>query len=633
MHQRLRGEGSGTENGNIVGQTPDIEVIKRHQTAPDPLLQSRAPYHQRSYQIFFLLAVIRFAAALFSPIGDCDETFNYWEPMHYLLFGHGFQTWEYSPQFALRSYAFLLPYAAVARVAILGYEATTKLISVLAAYPPKIFAFYAVRVFQAILSAASETFLCASASRRFGPRAAQLLVMFLAVSPGLFRSSVEFLPSSFAMICLTVAFAAWMADKHFIAVFFVALASLLGWVFAAALAIPMALHILLGPQGLANFLKYSFVCGALILAAMIPIDSHFFGKPVVAPLNHILYNVFPKEGAGSHIFGVESWTFYILNLFLNCNIAFALLLAFPLILVVESAVLQTLSPRSTAFWERIVFLSPTYIVIGIFLLQPHKEERFLAPCYPFVALIASVATSDTLTILRQLPGSLIGSSSRERSRVWQMRGNLLSQIAAVFITVICISLSTSRIFMQVYSFRAPLRIYEHLSREELTRGSPKNRAPVHLSSHREVNICVGKEWHRFPTSFFLPQKRFRIRFIRAGFTGLMPKPFLESENGTRLMPSGVNQFNKEEPDQFYNWQAGEGCHYFIDLDLSHRNPGLRKDPDNPIPPESQEIVRQEPFLDSEFSRPGLRAFYIPGVDVSYAQYQLIRNSELASYND
>jgi Alg9-like mannosyltransferase family. len=27
---------------------------------------------------------------------------------HYLLFGQGFQTWEYAPSYALRSYAYLL---------------------------------------------------------------------------------------------------------------------------------------------------------------------------------------------------------------------------------------------------------------------------------------------------------------------------------------------------------------------------------------------------------------------------------------------------------------------------------------------------------------------------------------------
>ena len=31
--------------------------------------------------------------------------------MHYLLYGSGFQTWEYSPVYAIRSYAYLLLHA------------------------------------------------------------------------------------------------------------------------------------------------------------------------------------------------------------------------------------------------------------------------------------------------------------------------------------------------------------------------------------------------------------------------------------------------------------------------------------------------------------------------------------------
>ena len=36
---------------------------------------------------------------------DCDESFNYWEPLHFLTFGHGLQTWEHGDAFALRSYS------------------------------------------------------------------------------------------------------------------------------------------------------------------------------------------------------------------------------------------------------------------------------------------------------------------------------------------------------------------------------------------------------------------------------------------------------------------------------------------------------------------------------------------------
>lgn len=57
---------------------------------------------------FKALVSARICAAIWSFITDCDETFNYWEPLHYLINGHGLQTWEYSPEFALRSYTYLL---------------------------------------------------------------------------------------------------------------------------------------------------------------------------------------------------------------------------------------------------------------------------------------------------------------------------------------------------------------------------------------------------------------------------------------------------------------------------------------------------------------------------------------------
>ena len=49
-------------------------------------------------------------------IGDCDETFNYWEPLNLLLRHFGKQTWEYSPVYSIRSYAYLIPYYFVGKL-------------------------------------------------------------------------------------------------------------------------------------------------------------------------------------------------------------------------------------------------------------------------------------------------------------------------------------------------------------------------------------------------------------------------------------------------------------------------------------------------------------------------------------
>ena len=47
---------------------------------------------------FLCLLPLRLLGALVLGVADCDETFNYWEPLHFLLYGHGLQTWEYAPQ-------------------------------------------------------------------------------------------------------------------------------------------------------------------------------------------------------------------------------------------------------------------------------------------------------------------------------------------------------------------------------------------------------------------------------------------------------------------------------------------------------------------------------------------------------
>jgi alpha-1,2-mannosyltransferase len=70
-----------------------------------------SPYGIEPISVFYIFLVANIAAALFAPIQDCDETFNYWEPTHYLSHGYGLQTWEYSPDFAIRSWLYIALHA------------------------------------------------------------------------------------------------------------------------------------------------------------------------------------------------------------------------------------------------------------------------------------------------------------------------------------------------------------------------------------------------------------------------------------------------------------------------------------------------------------------------------------------
>lgn len=49
----------------------------------------------RTDTLIVLLGISRGIGALLNVVHDCDEVFNYWEPLHYLVHGTGMQTWEY----------------------------------------------------------------------------------------------------------------------------------------------------------------------------------------------------------------------------------------------------------------------------------------------------------------------------------------------------------------------------------------------------------------------------------------------------------------------------------------------------------------------------------------------------------
>lgn len=578
--------------------------------------ERRPPRVPDLVHIFLVLLPVRLLSAFVTPVSDCDEIFNYWEPMHFLQHAFGLQTWEYSPSFALRSYTFLLPFLAVARLPT--YLLPTS----------KPASFYAVRVFLAALSAFADAHLHASLSSVFTHAVSAPFLFAIVFSPGIFRASVELLPSTVALHLLTLAFSFWLRRRLVHGVFLVALAALLAWVFAAALAVPLALYILLSPRGIVRFLSAALPAAVIILAVMVPIDSYLFGKIVIAPLNHLLYNVFPPPGAGSHIFGVDGVQFYPVNLILNFNIAALLFAAFPAVLFL-ALLTRVYTIRDVHVARRVTFLIAPFLYIAVLGAQPHKEERFIVPAYTMIAMVAAVTFVDLQSILDRLARPLPHSLARAGKA-----------IICTVLALLCVVLGVSRTAMQTRAFGAPVFVYNHLSEVELQHGAGPRGAPEgFMSAERVVNVCVGKEWYRFPGSYFLPDNRFRIRFVRAGFTGLLPKPYDEGGNGTQFIPTGMNAYNKEDPNQFYDWRSEEGCHYLIDLDLSHRrDKGDRKGEQNhlsPISGDAKAVVYSEPFLDTEKSSPGFRAFYIPGFEhkLVFGQYQIIRNLDLVPITD
>ena len=49
------------------------------------------------------------------------------------------------------------------------------------------------------------------------------------------------------------------------------------------------------------------------------------------------------------------------------------------------------------------------------------------------------------------------------------------------------------------------------------------------------HVCVGSEWHRFPSAFFLPSSSYRLAFLDFGFEGMLPTEF----NTTAVRPRAL----------------------------------------------------------------------------------------------
>ena len=273
-----------------------------------------------STYLFILLSSLRIFSSLYNIISDCDETFNYWEPLHYLLFSHGLQTWEYSPVYAIRSYLYILLHA------IPLYP--------LRYYVSKIALFYLLRVCFALFSILVENYFISSVRRKFSSSLTHTLSFVLAVNTGMFISTTAFLPSTFALQFVTLAYAAWWNQNLKLSIVCVAISALVGWPFSAALGLPIAVDIIFVQRRGKLFAASSMVSLLLIGSALITVDSYYFGRLVFAPLNIVLYNIFSKSGPT--LYGTEPVTYYLMNLFLNFNLMFiSMVLYLPIVSLLQ----------------------------------------------------------------------------------------------------------------------------------------------------------------------------------------------------------------------------------------------------------------------------------------------------------
>ncbi len=182
---------------------------------------------------FCIFVSVNSLAAIYAPIQDCDEVFNYWEPTHYLNHGFGFETWEYSPEYAIRSWLYILVHALPGKLASYFFL-------------KRRFEFYFIRGLLGCVCAGCETHLFCTIWRAINPRVAISFLIAMATAPGMFHASVAYLPSSFAIYTTMMGMAAFMDTEDGLkthkGIMWFGIGATVGWPFSAALVMPLLLE-------------------------------------------------------------------------------------------------------------------------------------------------------------------------------------------------------------------------------------------------------------------------------------------------------------------------------------------------------------------------------------------------------
>ncbi|KAK4134549.1 glycosyltransferase family 22 protein [Trichocladium antarcticum] len=540
---------------------------------------------------FYIFIGANLIAALFSPIQDCDETFNYWEPTHYLSHGYGLQTWEYSPDYAIRSWLYIAIHAVGANMRRL------------LPHSDKVAEFYFLRYLLAFACALCQTLMWRAVCLALNPRVGLIFIVALVSSAGNFHASTAYLPSSFAMYMAMLGAAAFMNWRGGIktsqGMFWFAVGGVLGWPFAAALCAPFvfeeAFFAVLSDQERFFESFFRLMRGAVSAVVLIAVDAgintFFYKKFEVVTWNIIKYNILSPDG-GPSLYGTEPWTFYFRNLLLNFNIWFILaLLSLPLFLVQKLISRRATGETFQSGLRTFVFLAPFYMWLAIFTLQPHKEERFMYPAYPFLALNAALALHTLLTVF--------GNADPKTSLAGRIPARI--KLALVGLALVAsVDVGIARIYGLYSGYHAPLSVY----------------APLAEAGARGDTVCFGRDWYRFPSSYFLPRD-IHAKFVRSEFRGLLPGEFSEARtgfgfwSGTWLPTSGLNGRNEEDPGKYVDVRS---CVFLVDTHFPGRQRAA-SEPDYGMDKERWEEVECVPFLDAERTHFLARALWVPDWEV------------------
>lgn len=526
--------------------------------------------YERKHKLFGLFLVMNIVASLLNHIDDTDETFGYYEPLHYLLYGNGMQTWEYAPEFAIRTYSFI--------AALWPFGFLYKMVGL---SKPEIF--LGIRLILGSFTAYAESRFISATGDVFGLAFMRVNTMILLFSPGIFFSATAFLPSAVAMSLTMLFLGAWLKGEFVMAIAWACVSVLCtGWPFVGLIYLPFGLHMLsrrYSEEGLMKGVVPLCYRGAGVLAFFLAlstaVDFVAYGKLTSPTLNILLYNA---GGNGDVLYGVEPTQYYVRNFLLTMTVSWPVSVSAPLIYLKEYLSLpafasaKTLSVMATF---GVVALSAA-LWLGVLFMRPHKEERFMYPVYPLLAFMATSAilsvcdyvgsaVSEVTGEPRPLPiaeefriadeitksGKAITEKVKEmenkiKGGTWAYR--LKHSVLIGFLGVL-MTMGVSRVSSNYFNYSGYMRVWQ----DTYSYIPHRVEASPYLASKDLHTVCVGHEWYYFPSHFFLPENS-SLAFVRDGFYGQLPQPYDSSKGilhgSAQTPPQPVNDQNKEEMSRY-----------------------------------------------------------------------------------
>lgn len=303
------------------------------------------------------------ASAAFAP----DEYWQAAEPAHRLAFGYGTEpTWEWRPDIALRSHAFVLPLAAVYRALSLLHLDAPLLVRL------------APRLLFAGAAAASDVAAGALADAHLGG-GAKCIAGDLATLASLlswmqaYAGSRSLAGSAEAPLCALAA-ASFATRRHAQGLAFAAVACAVRPT-AAVAVLPAWVAYLTSARGQRARAVQDACAAALVTACvLVALDSALYGRfPCFAPLAFVRFNLL---SGGASAFGTHGWHWYATS-----GLPQALFTLAPL---------AATGVRACPLRARRRLLALVFAPLAALSLCAHKEVRFVQPLMPALCVLAGV---------------------------------------------------------------------------------------------------------------------------------------------------------------------------------------------------------------------------------------------------